>query len=234
VSNQKWTLVPALLALLLASCAQPVRAPSPSTSTPVPASDVEGADVYAISPEDSQLHILVYRGGKLARFGHNHVVASKAISGRAWLHPRFERSGFELSIPVQSLIVDDPQARQAEGVDFPPGISAKDVEGTRRNMLREEVLDAERFPNLSLRSVNVAGSLQSPQITARITIKDVSRDIEVPAQLAIERGQLTARGELDILQTDFGIKPFSMGLGALEVQDRLHLKFVLVARRLPT
>jgi hypothetical protein len=36
------------------------------------------------------------------------------------------------------------------------------------------------------------------------------------------------------LQTDFGIKPFSIGLGALEVQDRLHLKFVLVAQRLPT
>ncbi len=39
------------------------------------------------------------------------------------------------------------------------------------------------------------------------------------------------RGELDLLQTQFGMKPFSIALGALEVQDRLHLEFTIEAER---
>jgi polyisoprenoid-binding protein YceI len=234
VRNPLWNGAALILALVLTACAQPARLPSPSSPEALPESNLQGADVYAVSAQNSQLHILVYRGGKLAKLGHNHVIASQEISGRAWVHPHFERSGFDLSIPVRSLIVDDPQAREAEGPDFPLGISEKDIEGTRKNMLKQEVLDAEHFPTFSLRSVRIGGSIQSPELTARITIKGVSRDIDVPTKITLDKGALTARGEFDILQTDFGMKPFSIGLGALEVQDRLHLKFTIVAQRQPT
>jgi hypothetical protein len=57
----------------------------------------------------------------------------------------------------------------------------------------------------------------------------VSRDVQVPVKMAVEGGKLTASGEFDILQTEFGIKPFSVALGALEVQDKLHIKFNITA-----
>ena len=221
------------LSLLLAACPRPVRPPAPAPTvppTPAPtAPDTRGATVYEVDPRSSQLSILVFRGGKLARLGHNHVITSHDLRGRAWLHPEFARSGFELSFPVAQLVVDDPQARRAAGSDFPPDIPQSDNDGTRRNMLKPEVLDGERHAEVKVASAKVGGTLQASQVTARITIKDVSRDVQVPVKLAVEGAQLTASGEFDILQTEFGIKPFSVALGALEVQDRLHIKFALVA-----
>ena len=93
------------------------------------------------------------------------------------------------------------------------------------------MLDGEHYPDVKLRSAKVGGTLEAPQVTAHITIKDASRDVEVPVQIAIEGAKLTASGEFDILQTEFGIKPFSVALGALEVQDRLHIKFTIVAEK---
>lgn len=217
---------------LLSSCARPVQPPASAPEVllerPV---DTRGAQIYSIDPDASVVHILVYRGGTFARLGHNHVVASRSLSGRAWIHPQFERSGFELSMPVASLIVDDPEDRRAHGEDFPLGLNEQDIEGTRRNMLRAEVLDAENFPTIDLRSVEVKGTLAAPAVMTRITIKGVARDIPVPLELELEGGRLKVRGELDLLQTQFGMKPFSIALGALEVQDRLHLEFTIEAER---
>jgi polyisoprenoid-binding protein YceI len=219
---------------LLTGCFSPTRVPPPivaPTPSPQPPGelDVRGAVQYQVNPSASAVDILVYRGGTLARLGHNHVMTSKSVTGRVWLHPQLEKSGFELSFPVADLVVDDAEARRAAGTEFPPEIPQGDKDGTRRNMLRTEVLDAERFPQITLQSVRVAGSPTAPQITARITIKEASREVEVAAKVAIDGSRLTASGEFDIQQTDFGIKPFSVALGAIAVKDQLHIKFDLVA-----
>src|SRR5690606_17823529 len=101
--------------------------------------------------------------------------------------------------------------------------------GTKRNMLKPEVLDAERYATISLRAAKVSGSVESPVVTALITLKGVTREVSVPVELAVDARRLTATGAFDILQTEFGMKPFSAALGALEVQDRLHLEFKVVA-----
>jgi len=214
---------------LIAGCPRPVRKPEAPPAEPPPIADTRGAAIYSIDPQQSAVLIYVYRGGTLARLGHNHVVASKNVSGRAWLHPTFTRSGFELTFPAAQLIVDDPDMRRAAGADFSSEVSEADKAGTHRNMLREEVLNAERYPQITLRSMRVDGSPRDATLTTRITIRDAARDVEVPVSIQIDGERLRASGELDINQTDFGIKPFSVALGALEVQDRLHLEFNIVA-----
>jgi hypothetical protein len=225
------------LSLLLAACPRSVRPPPPAPTVPAapapsaPAgADTRGATVYEVSSQSSQLSILVFRGGKLSRLGHNHVMTSQQVRGRVWVHPEFARSGFELSFPVEQLVVDDADARRAAGSDFPPDIPQSDKDGTRKNMLKPELLDGEHYPEVKLTSAHVGGTLEAPQVTAHITIKDASHDVEVPLKIAIEGAKLTASGEFDVLQTQFGIKPFSVALGALEVQDRLHIKFTIVAQ----
>jgi polyisoprenoid-binding protein YceI len=179
----------------------------------------------------SDVNILVYRGGVIARLGHNHVMTSKSLKGAVSLHPDLAKSSFEVEFPVAELIVDDVQARQAAGADFPGEIPQKDRDGTRKNMLRAEVLDAEHFASIQLKSIRVAGSLPSAQVVTRITIKDASREVAVPVNIVTSAGRLTATGQFDIKQTDFGIKPFSIGLGALEVVDQLTVKFNIVAQK---
>lgn len=228
-----------LLCLGLVACPRPVRPPAPAPeippqpapTQPAPPPGEAGATLYQIDPQASVLHIFVYRGGTFARLGHNHVITSKSVQGRVWMRSQFPGSGFELSFPVADLIVDDPDARRAAGTDFPPDIPAADKEGTRKNMLRKEVLDAESYPNVTVKSATVEGSLQAPKIAARITIKNASRDVVVATNIVLNGERLTASGEFDILQTDFGMKPFSVALGALQVQDRLRVRFNLVAAK---
>jgi polyisoprenoid-binding protein YceI len=187
--------------------------------------------VYQVDPASTQLAIYVYRGGKLSRLGHNHVMTSQDVTGRVWVHPEFPQSGFELSFPVAKLVVDDAEARRAAGSDFPPDIPQSDKDGTRKNMLKPEVLDGDNYPEVKLRAAKVGGTLEAPQLTAQITIKGASREVEVPVKVAVEGAKLRASGEFDVLQTQFAIKPFSVALGALEVQDRLHIKFAISAEK---
>lgn len=221
------------LSLLLAGCPRPLQPPATGGHAPaaLPPADLRGAAVYSVVGRQSELSILVFRGGALSRLGHNHVISSLTLSGRAWLHPQFARSGFELALPVQELIVDDPQSRRAAGGEFPPDVPQQDKDGTRRNMLGPDVLDADRYQTIRLRSARVAGTPEAPDVVARITIKDVSRDVRVPMRLDVQGGRLTASGEFDVRQSDFGIAPYTAALGALAVQDRLHVRFKIVARR---
>jgi hypothetical protein len=190
---------------------------------------VAGATTYSIDPQASALHILAYRGGTLARLGHNHVVSSKSLAGRVWMHRQLAQSGFEIAFPVADLVVDDPEFRRAAGSEFPPEIPETDKQGTRKNMLRAEVLDAENYPRVEVKSAKVDGSLPALQVTARVTIKQTTRDVVVPVNVTVNGDRVTATGEFAIQQTEFGMKPFSVGLGALEVKDRLDVRFSIVA-----
>jgi hypothetical protein len=200
--------------------------PSAPSSTPT---EVPGATYYRIDPQASMLHVLVYRGGTFAKLGHNHVMSSKSLTGRVWMHPQLARSGFEMAFPVATLIVDDPEARRAAGSEFPPEIPEADKQGTRKNMLRAEVLDGESHPRIELKSAQIEGTLPALQVTARITIKQSTRDVVVPVKVTVSGDRLTAAGEFAIQQTEFGMKPFSVAMGALEVKDRLDVRFKIVA-----
>lgn len=216
---------------LLTACPKPVRPPERAPAAPTPPAEVRDAAIYDVDPQQSALHVLVFRGGALARLGHNHVMSVRGLKGRLWLHATTAKSGFDVSFPVAQMLVDDPEARRAAGSDFPPDVPEADREGTRRNMLRAEVLDAERYPTITLKSVNIAGSRANPQATARVTLRDVSRDVSLRPAVSVEADRVMVRGEFDLLQSDFGIKPFSAALGALTVQDRLHVTFAVVTQR---
>lgn len=222
--------------LFLAGCPRPrvVEAPAPAPPTKVPAPQLEGATIYTIDPDASQVHVLVYRGGPMARLGHNHVMTVKALSGRVWVHPQqLSRSGFQLEFPVNDVVVDDREARLAAGNDFPPDIPDKDKAGTRTNMLRAEVLDGAQYPKIELASTRIAGRLPQPEITAAITLKGARREIPVPATVTVDAHRVHAKGEFTLRQTEFGITPFSVALGAVQVQDELRVRFDLSAVTAP-
>lgn len=198
--------------------------PSPQVSLPA------NVQVWRIAPAESSLRILVYRGGTMARLGHNHVISSADIQGQLWRGPTLESSGFEITVPVNTLIVDDNAARAEEGDDFPLNVSEDAKAGTKANMLRPSLLDGEHFPEISLRATRITGSVASPEVMASMRIKDQTREIRLPVTLSEAHGALAVQGSLEIRQSDFGITPLSLAMGALTVQDTVKIKFRLVAK----
>lgn len=217
----------------LSSCMpRPVEAPVPARSPArVGVQTPAGAEVLRVDPDRSVVTILVRRAGALARLGHNHAIESASESGFAWIGRDLADSGFEIHLPVQAFIVDDPQARAGAGPDFADAVSENARQGTYANMLRAEVLDAARYPEVTVSATRLDGTWDHPAVNARVTLRGTTRDIEVPITLRRQPSTLRASGVMRLRQTDYGIAPFSIGAGAIQVADELEVRFDIVASR---
>lgn len=226
----------ACVAATLAACTPALKPSAPgAVATPTPptkaAMPEKEQTLYTIDPAQTQLHLLVYKAGTLARLGHNHVISSRSVRGNVWLGDSAATSAFEIQVPVNELIVDDEAARQAEGEDFPPGIQQAAKDGTKANMLRDNLLDGEHFPLITLQSSRIEGSWTAATVQAYMRIKDHTRTVSVPVQVERQGATLRVSGEFKITQTEFGITPMSVAMGALQVQNAVTIKFKLLARQ---
>ena len=235
-ANRGLRLILALVyASVVAGCG-PRRAESPP---PAPAAAAEiagsqipaGATVYTIDPDRSAVTLRVYRAGRLAKLGHNHVITSANETGHAWTSGTPATSGFDVRLAVADLVVDDPAARATAGPDFPGELSESAREGTRTNMLRAEVLDGERYPEIVVRASSLGGTWDQPTVAASVTLKGETRTIDLPLAIVRTDGSIVARGAFGILQSDFGITPFSIGGGAIAVADAVEISFEIRAAR---
>ncbi len=224
--RQVWQL--ALLLPWLFACAPLREAPELPTQSGLPWP--EDARELRIEPGSSELRVLAYRDGALARLGHNHVISTSQLAGRVAYTEVLDNAYLELSFPVLSLEVDRPELRAEEGEDFPGEIPPADISGTRANMLGDKLLDASRYPEISLFSRAVSGTLDALVVQAELLIKDQQTLVSFPLQARWEDDALVAVGELNLSQTSLGLEPFSALLGALTVRDEMRLKFRIVAR----
>jgi len=244
--SARWKLLlPALSLAMLSGCPSPPRAPpplppaapgaAPPAVAPVPAPHV--GTPYQILPQSSLLTVLVYRGGTLASAGHNHVIASHDLSGAVYIPSAVMQSSFEVHVPVGTLTVDEAELRaQQPAAEFPPDVSESAKQGTRRNMLGEALLDAQRNPEIVLQSLQLepAGSTaaNSGAVLAHVqsSVRGQLRTFTVPVRYRLEeKGTLEISGEFLLRQSELGLTPFSALLGALQVQDEMRVNFHIVA-----
>jgi polyisoprenoid-binding protein YceI len=189
---------------------------------------------FDIVPGESQVDILVHRAGTLAKAGHNHVITSRDITGVVQLTPQVERSRFQLAMPVATLAVDDADARRAAGPDFAADVPQSAREGTRRNMLSEALLDAARFPEVSLASMRIEAVPGGALAAVEVRVRGEASTLSVPIRYEQKANELLADGEIAVRQSDLGLTPFSALLGALQVQDEMTLRFRILARATST
>ena len=236
--SRSWKLLPVLSLAMLNGCPAPPRLPPPAPAVPaLPAPHV--GTPFEIQSQSSLLTILVYRGGPLASAGHNHVIASHDLRGTIYVPSEILESSFDVHIPVATLTVDEAALRaQQAAAEFPPDVSAGAKEGTRRNMLGEALLDAERNPEIVLRALQLepapGAAADAAAVLAHVqsTVRGQQRAFTVPVRFRLGAdGTLEASGELPLRQSELGLTPFSALLGALQVQDEMQVKFRIVARR---
>lgn len=118
-----------------------------------------------------------------------------------------------------------------EGPEFEVQPSPQAIEDTRANLLGPRVLDAERFPEITLRSAAIRGRLPHLIVTARVGLHGVERDLSFPVELEHDGARLVAKGTLLLSTPDFGIPSFTVMGGGLKVQEAVKIRFLLVATR---
>lgn len=216
-------------ALALSACApRVVHEPVPRTDAPqdFPAREYKemakrGVRVFAVDGRASRILIEVGKAGRLAHLGHEHAIVARDVHG--YVAPQVGRA--DLYVRVDTLAIDESDARREAGFDTQP--SADAIAGTRENMLRN-VFDVEAHPFVWVRAVRV-GVAGVPGAIA-ISVNGVERRVPVTMQREDDERQFVARGRFSVNQSEWGITPFSILGGALQVRDRVDIRFRIEAR----
>lgn len=192
----------------------------------------DAGERYVVDPAQSDLHWLVYKAGALARFGHNHTIGVGDLNGSVVVNrDDIAKSQLELQFSVAKLVVDDAKLRSTLGEEFASVPKEEDIEGTKRNMLSERVLDGEKYPQIRITGIGptMAGGMQ--ELAVKVEMLGRVIDLEVPTAVTIDGDQLRAKGEFELNHADLGMQPFSALAGALQVGEKLSFTYDVTARR---
>lgn len=190
-----------------------------------------GGRVYKLNPSLSIIRIYAFRGGRAPSLGHNHVLSAPTFSGYVFLpDSSLADARFDLTFRLDELQLDDPANRAALGKTFSTVIPPDAIMRTRNHMLGEDNLQAAEFPVMRIHSIQIAGEL--PKLAAKLSVElhGEERTFWVPLSVAALPDKLTVSGALVLLQSDFGIHPYSVLGGFLAVQDPLVIEFTLTGK----
>jgi hypothetical protein len=222
----RWSLP---IALVLTACAVPPREqPSPPVAGP-PAAPAPAAGDWEVV--ESRLAVRVYRDGPMQRLGHDHLVTSSGLVGRIALAEPRSGTSFELALPLDSLVVDDAEARAAAGGVFAAPVPDKDREATRRNLLGDKLLDAAAADTLRLKSESLAGGPRRFEARVRVSFGGHEHVVAAPFTVTVEGDRLQAHADFRLTHADLGLQPYTVALGALRVREDFDVDLTLEARR---
>ncbi len=183
-----------------------------------------------IDQKNSVVVIRVYSEGRLSAFGDNHLISTSQLEGELTLnHDRPEQSRILLSVPTQSLIVNDPTLRAKAEEGFNSKVGALNRRITRKSMLGKKVLYAEKYPYINLESVQLPAQLIGEAIM-KVTLRDTAQKETVEITTQLDNNLLQITGQFYLNQSDYGIAPFSIMFGGIRVKDALRLDFDVRAK----
>jgi len=177
---------------------------------------------YKVGPENGTLLVRTGREGAAALMGHDlTLVATRWAATLSVNAENPARSTVRATVEAGSLAV-----REASG--GPVGLTDSqraEIEG----IVRTKVLRSDRYPRITFRSTSVDGDVRRASVTGDLTIRRRTRPATL--ELRVARSKLARIiATTALVQTDFGIEPYSALLGALRVKDVVE---VTVELRLP-
>lgn len=192
-----------------------------------PGMERRAARAESLDLQASRVYVFVGKVG----FGHEHGVVGTIKSGRLELGVEGnagERDAGEIVFDMTTFAADTPEARRYVGL---AGVTA---ESTRRevdaNLRGPDVLDVRRHPTalFAVRSSRPLRDARRPdrrayRLAGDFTLHGTTRPVVVDVVAQPAEAGVRVAGSFKILQSDYGIKPFSKAFGAVGVTDELTI-----------
>ena len=167
---------------------------------------VANAQPRTIDTQNSTLTVRVYKAGLLSAFGHDHEIGAVIARGTA----DTAAHAVEFRVDASALRVRDAN------------VSDKDREEIQKTMSGPEVLDVQRYPEITFRSTTVEPSgPDSWKVTGSLTLHGQTR----PVAITVNQKAGHFAGSAQLKQTDFGIKPVRVAGGTVRVKDEIRIEF---------
>jgi polyisoprenoid-binding protein YceI len=171
------------------------------------------AEDLRIDPSRSTIVIHVGKAGLLSAAAHNHLIDASIASGVLG----------ETGTPHIEFTVNTAQL----AVRPDPAVDAK-TQATIQSDMEDMTLETKKFPSISFRSTKVESAGDGRwTVTGDLTIHGITRSVT----LAVNRAGDAYATHTVLKQTDFGIRPISLGGGTIRVKNEIEIDFRIVPGR---
>jgi polyisoprenoid-binding protein YceI len=168
--------------------------------------------VHKLGPENANLVVKTYREGMAAKAGHDLIIEVTDWEATLEVGDDPKQSRLELSADARSL-------HPREGLRGVKPLSDRDRKEIRKN-IDEKVLGGEAI-GFASSAVEESGPRRL-SVRGDLTLRGVAR----PASFELEVGaDGSVAGTAELVQSDWGIKPYRGLMGALKVRDSLEVVF---------
>ena len=173
----------------------------------------------SVSGADGELHVHTGVTGRAAKMGHRLTMAMNGWKAAVrWIGA--EPATAELTVDVGSL-----EILHGEGGVTP--LSAPEKALARSNALKS--LEAHRFPEIRFEANEIAKTGDGYRLTGVLTIHGHPRNQVIELRVDDLGDAWRMSCETEVRHYDFGLKPYSMLMGAMKVADVVTVSFT--ARR---
>jgi polyisoprenoid-binding protein YceI len=172
---------------------------------------------HNIGPENGSLHVKTYRAGMAQKAGHDLVIDVTSWNATVTVDDN--------SQCTVELNADPTSLRVINGTGGAKALSEKDKEDIRKN-IDNKVLKGQAITFRSSGiSLNGAGTVP---VNGEIEMAGNGRPVNFQIDVGAD-GQV--KGTVPLVQSEWGIKPYTALMGALKVRDDVE---VVLDARLPT
>ncbi|MFW6090266.1 MAG: YceI family protein [Actinomycetota bacterium] len=168
---------------------------------------------YTMGPDSGRLLVRTGRTGLGSRAGHDLTIEVTRWRGEVTAN-RTDPAQSAVSVDAD---VESMEVREGTGGVKPLTDSDRaDIKGNIR-----KILQTDEHPEIVFRSTEVSGTPDSFGVTGDLTIRGVTRPVIVRASVD-DDGRVLARAT--VVQSEWGIKPYSAFFGALKLADEVAVE----------
>lgn len=170
------------------------------------------AGTYRIGPQTGPLRLRTFRQGVAARVGHDLLIEAGRWHGTVAV----PETGVQHARVSATVELSGLQVRTGTGGVKP--LTDADRREIKATMLR--LLAADRYPEAVFESVAVRGEGADGTIEGALTVAGNRR----PLRLLVKADGRLITGTATVVQSEWGIKPYSAFFGALKLRDEVEVE----------
>ncbi len=184
---------------------------------------------FELVKDQSNIVLRTDKAGLFSAFGHKHGILATEFNASVCADPSaLEHASVSVQVATAGLRVDTPEARRLAGLSD-SGPSADDVHTIQEKMLSAPNLNAAEYPEIRFVSASAVSGGGVLTLSGAMTIRGKSQNVKAPLRYTQKADGYRFQGEIEIRQSDFGIRPESVG-GLVKVADKVAILLDLVVR----
>ncbi len=179
---------------------------------------------YRVVAGESRMSVQVGTAGLFKMFGHEHDIQVKGLAGRVDWDPEAPASSrFVLEIDAASLTVADEELSEKDRAQVQSDMEAKALALPQNPRIV--------FESTEVRVEKAEGASFRLKLRGTLSLRGVTKPVEVPLTLDVVEGRLTAKGEMELESQNWGVPQISAVGGSVKTKEALRLTFEIVAAR---